>query len=82
MKSIFLCNKKNSVEKVYAESFDKLPEVERKVYTSAEVIAEPEKFAEVEYVFSTWGMPSMSEEEIEKSGHGSYYLDGEIKDSF
>ena len=66
MKSIFLCNKKNSVEKVYAESFDKLPEVERKVYTSAEVIAEPEKFAEVEYVFSTWGMPSMSEEEIKK----------------
>lgn len=64
MKSIFLCNKKNSVEKVYAESFDKLPDVERKVYTSAEVIAEPTKFAEVEYVFSTWGMPSMSEEEI------------------
>lgn len=66
MKSIFLCNKKNSVEKVYAESFDKLQEVEKKVYTSAEVIAEPEKFAEVEYVFSTWGMPSMSEEEIKK----------------
>jgi phosphoglycerate dehydrogenase-like enzyme len=66
MKSIFLCNKKNSVEKVYAESFDKLPDVERKVYTSAEIIAEPEKFAEVEYVFSTWGMPSMSEEEIKK----------------
>lgn len=66
MKSIFLCNKKNSVEKVYAESFDKLPDVERKVYTSAEIIAEPEKFAEVEYVFSTWGMPSISEEEIKK----------------
>lgn len=66
MKSIFLCNKKNSVEKVYAESFDKLPDVDKKIYTSAEVIAEPEKFAEVEYVFSTWGMPSMSEEEIKK----------------
>lgn len=66
MKSIFLCNKKNSVEKVYAESFDKLPDVEKKVYTSTEVIAEPEKFADVEYVFSTWGMPSMSEEEIQK----------------
>ncbi len=64
MKSIFLCNKKNSVENVYAESFDKLPEVEKKIYTSAEVIAEPDKFAEVEYIFSTWGMPSMSEEEI------------------
>ena len=66
MKSIFLCNKKDNVEKVYAESFDKLTEVEKKIYTSAEIIAEPEKFAEVEYVFSTWGMPSMSEEEIKK----------------
>ncbi len=66
MKSIFLCNKKNSVEKVYAESFDKLSDVESKVYTSAEVIAEPERFANVEYVFSTWGMPSISEEEIKK----------------
>lgn len=66
MKSIFLCNKKNSVEKVYADSFDKLPDVERKVYTSAEVIDDPEKFADVEFIFSTWGMPSMSEEEIKK----------------
>ena len=66
MKSIFLCNKKNSVEKVYAESFDKLPEVERHVYTSAEVLKTPETFADVEYIFSTWGMPSMSEDEIKK----------------
>ena len=66
MRSIFLCNKKANVENVYAESFDRLPEVDRKVYTSAEVIAEPEKFAEVEFVFSTWGMPSMREEEIKK----------------
>ncbi len=64
MKSIFLCNKKNNVEKVYAESLDKLPEVERKVYTSSDVISEPAVFADVEYIFSTWGMPSMSEEEI------------------
>ena len=64
MKSIFLCNKKDNVEKVYAESFDKLPEVEKKIYTSAEVIASHEEFSDVEYVFSTWGMPSMTEEEI------------------
>ena len=43
MKSIFLCNKKNSVENVYADSFDKLPEVERIVYRSDDVIAEPEQ---------------------------------------
>ena len=66
MKSIFLCNKINSVENVYADSFDKLPEVERIVYRYDDVIAEPEKFSEVEYIFSTWGMPAMSEEEIKK----------------
>ena len=64
MKAIFLCNKKNNVESVYAESFDKLPEVERTVYKADDVIADPEKFADVEYVFSTWGMPSMTEEQI------------------
>ena len=63
MKSIFLCNKKGSVEKVYADSFDKL-NIGKKVYTYADVLAEPDAFAEVEYVFSTWGMPAMSEEEI------------------
>ena len=67
MKAIFLCDKKNSVEKVYAESFDKLSDVERRVYTSQELDAEPEKFSEVEYVFSTWGMPSLSEEQIKTS---------------
>lgn len=66
MRSIFLCNKKNSVEKVYAESFDKLPEVERHVYTSADVLGNPDAFADIEYIFSTWGMPAMSEDEIKK----------------
>ncbi len=64
MKAIFLCNKKNSVENVYADSFDRLPEVGRKVYTASDLLAEPEKFSEVEYVFSTWGMPSLTAEQI------------------
>ena len=64
MKAIYLCNKKNSVESVYADSFDKLPEIEKRIYTAEEVLAIPKNFADVEYVFSTWGMPSMSEDEI------------------
>ena len=64
MKAIFLCSKKNSVENVYADSFDKIPEVERTVYKADDVIAAPENFADVEYVFSTWGMPAMTEEQI------------------
>ena len=64
MRSIFLCNKKSNVEKVYADSFEKLSDVERRVYSSADVLGEPEAFSEVEYIFSTWGMPAMSEDEI------------------
>ena len=64
MRSIFLCNKKSNVEKVYAYSFGKLSDVERRVYSSADVLGEPEAFSEVEYIFSTWGMPAMSEDEI------------------
>jgi len=64
MKSIFLCDKKSNINKVYAESFDKLPEVDKTVYTASDVIAAPEKFADTEYVFSTWGMPSLTEEQI------------------
>lgn len=64
MKSIFLCNKINNVAKVYADSFDKIPHVDRRVYTSADVLASPQSFADVEYIFSTWGMPSLNEDEI------------------
>jgi phosphoglycerate dehydrogenase-like enzyme len=64
MKSIFLCNKKSNVSKVYADSFERLREVDPKVYTLADVTGDPEAFFEVEYIFSTWGMPTMSEEEI------------------
>ena len=35
-----------------------------RVYTKEEVLAAPEKFSAVDYIFSTWGMPSFSEEEI------------------
>lgn len=66
MRAIFLCNKKSNVDKVYAESFDQLIAVCRNVYTSADVISSPQDFSEVEYIFSTWGMPVMSEDEIKK----------------
>ena len=64
MKSIFLCNKKSNIDKVYADSFEKLSDIGRTVYTLDDVIASPEKFADVEYIFSTWGMPSMCKEDI------------------
>lgn len=35
-----------------------------RVYRKADVLAHPELFAEVAYIFSTWSMPAFSEEEI------------------
>ncbi len=57
MKTIYLCNRKKNINKVYNIS-------DPEVFSSAEVIAEPARFADTEIIFSTWGMPEMSEDEI------------------
>ena len=52
-----MCKRQNS-KKVYA--------TDDTVYTKEEVLSEPEKFKATEYVFSTWGMPTFTEEEIKR----------------
>ena len=68
MKTIFLCNTPKQCHAVYAPSIlaqmRELLETDTTVYTKADVLADPPRFAEVETVFSTWGMPSFSEQEI------------------
>ena len=68
MKAIFLCEKPALVAEAYDEAvraeLHALTGLEARVWTKAELLAEPERFAEVETVFSTWGMPVMTEEEI------------------
>lgn len=56
MKRIYLCEKENNIRNVYCDY--------ERVFTKAEVLAAPEMFAATEYVFSTWGMPAFTEEEI------------------
>ena len=58
MKKIYLCANAKTVKKVYA--------TDDTVYTKEEVLSEPEKFKATEYVFSTWGMPTFTEEEIKR----------------
>ena len=36
----------------------------RALYKKADILAAPEKFADTEIIFSTWGMPVFTEEEI------------------
>ena len=70
MKAIFLCEKTDKIFKVYDKNtiikLLTLTEIEQKIYTKADVLHEPSRFAKVEFVFSTWGMPEFSEEEIKR----------------
>ena len=68
MKSIFLGGE--AIFRVY--NADTLASLKNEVgieavnYTKAEILANPERFCDTEYIFSTWGMPVFNEKEIEK----------------
>ncbi len=66
MKITFINDRKKT--QVFSESaLERLAQNEGydpNVYSKEDVLAEPEKFSELEYIFSTWGMPSFTEEEI------------------
>ncbi len=68
MKIAFINDTPNQVKRVFPELvIKKLGEndgFDTAIYSKNDVLAEPEKFAEIEYIFSTWGMPAFSEEEI------------------
>lgn len=67
MKAIYLCDQKESLYKVYAEHIAYLTEhagVPETVYTLRDVLNAPGAFQQTEYIFSTWGMPKMTEEQI------------------
>lgn len=58
MKRIYLCEEEKNIRDVYCDN--------ERVYTKLEVLNNPEIFKETEYVFSTWGMPAFTEDEIKK----------------
>jgi len=68
MRSIMLCESPKSAARVYApETLKQLEEMvglDTAFYTKADVMANPAAFADVDFLFSTWGMPQMTEEEI------------------
>lgn len=65
-KAIFLCNNEEKVRNVY--SLEQIERIRMNADLSDAVISEDELrkggFEEVEYVFSTWGMPSLTVEDI------------------
>ena len=68
MRAIFLCEKSDKIFRVFDEEtrneLKALTGVEEQIYQKADVLKNPAEFAGVEIVFSTWGMPVFTEEEI------------------
>ena len=69
MKAIFLCELKDAICRVFDESvvakLRTLTELDETIYNKSDLLTAPEKFADTEIIFSTWGMPVFSEKEIE-----------------
>ena len=66
MKAIFLLNNKGNVDYVYSkesqERIKNLIDIDlNDIYCQEELEANPEKFKDVEYIFSTWSMPGGTE---------------------
>ena len=68
MKTIFLCENSDKLFSVYDEKMcqrlSEITDIEKIQYTKKCVLENPSKFKDVEIIFSTWGMPSFSEDEI------------------
>lgn len=84
MKSIFLGG--DAMFRVYCdETLADLQEktgIEPVCYKKEDIIASPEKFSSVEYIFSTWGMPGFTEKEIKEcfpSLKALFYGAGSVK---
>ena len=68
MKAIFLCEQPDKLVRVFnsqtvAAIKEKL-ELDSHIYSKNELLSAPGKFSDVEIIFSTWGMPEMTEQEI------------------
>ena len=70
MKAIIFSNSISSLKSVYSplamSKMDSVADLDRTFFTKNDIIANPENFSDVEFIFSTWGMPVFSEEEIKK----------------
>ena len=70
MKSILLSDRSGMLEFVYPEKIiNQLVDdarLDRNFYNSQDIRKNIESFADTEYIFSTWGMPVFTEEEIKR----------------
>lgn len=63
MKIAFVCNDKGNIPWVFGKEHEKLA---GGVFSKEEVLQGTDDFTDTEYIFSTWGMPSFTEEEVRR----------------
>lgn len=66
MKNCFLSNRPNDFLRVYPQSILDALGFDGNIYSREAVLSAPSAFSQIEYVFSTWGMPVFSAEEIRR----------------
>ena len=64
MTRIFLTEDPHPIAGVYPKETMERLSLSPTVYNKADVLKNPEKFKNVEYIFSTWGMPAFTKEEV------------------
>lgn len=87
MKAIFLANNKGNVDYVYPKSIiDGIKELtdldDKNVYTQYDITENPEKFSDVEYIFSTWSMPGGDNDDFAQyfpKAKALFYAAGSVK---
>ena len=86
MKAIFLANTKTNIDYVYGQkNIDKIAsmtDIDLNVYCEEDIVANPEKFKDVEYIFSTWSMPGGGEIKLTDympKAKALFYAAGSIK---
>ena len=70
MNAVFLCNDKNNPLRIYDKatrsSLNALTGITDEVYSREDVIKSKQLFTDTQYIFSTWGMPVFTQEEIKE----------------
>lgn len=56
MKTIYLCEREGKIRRIFG--------TQEPIYTKADILKNSAQFQNTEYIFSTWGMPAFTEEEI------------------
>lgn len=68
VRSIFLCNNRNEIDRVYDSRAKEILKTEANIdcntYCKEDIVSSKGKFDDVDFIFSTWGMPFFTEDEI------------------